>query len=196
MENNENGTMDINLTDSIDSIEKAVSDLEVVVDAIVIKHSKELDDYIEYVKAIVDDDSKPITVTELEDMVLTIPTLLYFLGDAQELLGVHEDIAKMDKINKYNSVVSVSAGTVQAKQAVAELKTKNEALVHIVFQRARKRLQNKYEMAFEVLQSVKKILSRRVAELELSKNMVDRQTDRESRSVVRFASNEKNRKSD
>ena len=188
--------IDINISEDINGAEKAAVELDTIVDTIVTKHSKELDDYINYVKAIIDDDSKPITATELEDMVLTIPSLLYFLGDAQELIGIREDIAKMDKTNKFNNVVAVSEGTVQAKQALAELKTRNEALVHIVFQRARKRLQNKYDMAFEVLQSVKKILSRRVAELELSKNMVDRQVDREPRSTVRFVGNDKNRKSD
>ena len=179
-------TIDINISEDINSAEKAAVELDTIVDTIVTKHSKELDDYINYVKAIIDDDSKPITATELEDMVLTIPSLLYFLGDAQELIGIREDIAKMDKTNKFNNVVAVSEGTVQSKQALAELKTRNEALVHIVFQRARRRLQNKYDMAFEVLQSVKKILSRRVAELELSKNMVDRQVDKEQRSTVRF----------
>ena len=178
--------IDINISEDINGAEKAAVELDTIVDTIVTKHSKELDDYINYVKAIIDDDSKPITATELEDMVLTIPSLLYFLGDAQELIGIREDIAKMDKTNKFNNVVAVSEGTVQSKQALAELKTRNEALVHIVFQRARRRLQNKYDMAFEVLQSVKKILSRRVAELELSKNMVDRQVDREPRSTVRF----------
>lgn len=160
---------------NIDSVDNASKELDSIVDAIVIKYSKELDDYIAYVKAVVDDTSKPIMTEELEDMILTIPALLYFLGDSQELLGVREDIAKMDKTNKTNdSIINAQGGTVDYKRAVADLSTRNEALVYIVFSRARKRLQNKYEMALEVLQSVKKVLSRRMAELELSKNTVDR----------------------
>lgn len=163
-----------NLIDSVDSSSNYLDD---IVDSLVQSCCQELDDYIIYVKRLLDDVDTPITDGELDDIILTIPTLLYFAGNAQESLGIREDISKMDETSKYNQVLVEAPGTVQAKQAYAKLQTQNETLATMVYQRACKKIKLRCDYACEILQSSKKILSRRVAELELSRSSVNRNSN-------------------
>ena len=130
----------------------------------------ELDEYVGYVKKILDDTNTPITDVELDDFVMTIPTLLYFVGSAQESMGIREDVAKMSENDKYSRLFIDASGTVQQKQSYAKLSTANETLTTMVFQRASKMIKLRVEAAYEILNSCKKVLSRRVSELELSKS--------------------------
>lgn len=162
------------LVNSVDTNSKYLDD---IVDGLVESCCQELDDYIIYVKKLLDDVDTPITNEELDDIILTIPTLLYFAGNAQESLGIREDISKMDETGKYNQIFVEASGTVQAKQAYAKLQTQNETLATLVYQHACKKIKLRCDYACEILQSSKKILSRRVAELELSKSSVNRNSN-------------------
>lgn len=160
--------------DLVNSINTDSEYLDNIVDGLVQTCCQELDDYIVYVKKLLDDVNTPITNEELDDIVLTIPTLLYFAGNTQETLGIREDVSKMDETNKYNQALMDASGTVQAKQAYAKLQTQNESLATLVYQRACRKIKLRCDYAYEILQSSKKILSRRVAELELSKSATGR----------------------
>lgn len=161
-------------TEIISEIDISSNELDDLIDGLVNSCCKELDEYISYVKKLLDDVNTPISDPELDDIVLTIPTLLYFTGNAQESLGIREDLSKMTETNKYNSVFINTEGTVQAKQAYAKLQIQNETLATLVYQRACKKIKLRCDYALEILQSSKKILSRRLAELELSKNALNR----------------------
>lgn len=169
--NNENPS---NVSNTISNIDESASYIDELVDTLVNSCCTELDNYIQYVKRLLDDVDTPISDVELDDIILTIPTLLYFTGNAQESMGIREDISKMDEINKYNNIFIQSEGTVQAKQAIAKLQTQNEALATMVYQRTCKKIKLRCDYALEILQSTKKILSRRLAELELSKSSLNR----------------------
>lgn len=158
---------------SVDTSSKYIDD---IVDELVISCCKDLDDYITFVKSLLDDVDTPIRDDELDYIVLTIPTLLYYVGDVQETLGIREDVSKMDETTKYNNIFITAEGTVQAKQAFAKLQIQNESLATLVYQRACKKIKLRCDYALEILQSAKKILSRRLAELELSKNSTNRNT--------------------
>lgn len=155
---------------SMNGVDTIASELDELVSSIVDKTCKELDEYVQYVKALLDDQSRDISNIELDDIVMTLPTLLYFTGSVQETIGIREDIAKMNETNAVHEALANSSGTVQEKQAYAKTVTQTEALTTIVYQRANKQIKAKNEIALEVLQSCKKVLSRRLAESELSKN--------------------------
>jgi len=163
-----------NITDNVTNIDESATYIDELVDTLVTSCCSELDAYIDYVKKLLDDVDTPINDVELDDIILTIPTLLYFTGNAQESMGIREDISKMEETNKYNNTFMCAEGTVQAKQAFAKLQTQNEALTSMVYQRACKKIKLRCDYALEILQSTKKILSRRLAELELSKNSLNR----------------------
>ena len=140
-----------------------------IVNRLVSNYCKPLDEYMEFIRNILNDTVNPPTDRELDDFTLNIPVLLYFTGEAQEALGIKEDVAKAVKQELYNEIYDKSTGTIADKTAVAELATQNEYIAHIAYQRAYKKVKLRMEAANEMLQSVKKIITRRVAEYEISR---------------------------
>ena len=140
-----------------------------IVNRLVSDYCKPLDDYMNFIKDILDDTANPPNDRELDDFTLNIPVLLYFTGEAQEALGVKEDVAKAVKQELYNEVYDKSTGTIADKTAAAELATQNEYIAHIAYQRAYKKVKLRMEAANETLQSIKKIISRRISEYDISR---------------------------
>lgn len=143
--------------------------IEVIVNKLVQDYCKPLDEYVSFIRSILNDSANPPTDTELDDFVLNIPTLLYFTGEAQESLGIKEDVAKAVKQELFSEVYAAAVGTIGDKTAAAELLTQNEYIVHTAYQRAYKKVKLRMEAAYELLQSVKKVISRRTTEYELSR---------------------------
>ena len=140
-----------------------------IVNRLVSDYCKPLDEYMEFIRNILNDTANPPTDRELDDFTLNIPVLLYFTGEAQEALGIKEDVAKAVKQELYNEIYDKSTGTIADKTAVAELATQNEYIAHIAYQRAYKKVKLRMEAANEMLQSVKKVISRRISEYDMSK---------------------------
>lgn len=159
------------------NVESNAQQLDELVDELVNSCCEELDKYILYVKSCLDDVDRPINDVELDDFIMTIPTLLYFTGNAQESLGIREDVARITELNKYNDIFINLEGTVAAKQSIAKLKTQDESIMTMVYQRACKKIKARIDSAYEILQSCKKVLSRRVSEMELSKTSPTRVHD-------------------
>lgn len=160
---------------SMSGVDAIASQLDDLVIMVVEKSCSELDNYVAYVKALLDDETRPITDIELDDIVMTLPTLLYFASVNQEVIGLREDIAKMQENNAYSEALQDATGTVQEKQSYAKSLIQNEMLTTIVYQRATKQIKAKTDTALEVLQSCKKVLTRRMSELDISKNTPNRQ---------------------
>ncbi|MDD3039715.1 hypothetical protein [Bacteroides sp.] len=148
--------------------------LDNVVDKLVSDYCKPLDDYIKLIKDILDDKKIPPTDRELDDFTLNLPVLLYFTGEAQESLGIKEDVARAIKTEVFNEVFSDAPGTIADKTAKAELASQNEGITHLVYQRAYKKVKLRMEAANEVLQSVKKVMSRRMTEYEMTRLSAER----------------------
>ena len=140
-----------------------------IVNRLVSDYCKPLDDYMNFIKGILDDMVNPPNDRELDDFTLNIPVLLYFTGEAQEALGVKEDVAKAIKQELYNEIYDKSTGTIADKTAAAELATQNEYIAHIAYQRAYKKIKLRMEAANETLQSIKKVISRRMVEYEVAR---------------------------
>ena len=140
-----------------------------IVNRLVSDYCKPLDEYMEFIRNILNDTVNPPTDRELDDFILNIPVLLYFTGEAQEALGVKEDVAKAVKQELYNEIYDKSTGTIADKTAAAELATQNEYITHIAYQRAYKKIKLRMEAANETLQSVKKVISRRMVEYEVAR---------------------------
>lgn len=156
-------------------VDNTAQALDELVELIVSKNCKDLDEYVSYVKSMLDDQTRPITNIELDDIVMTLPTLLYFTSTNQEIVGIREDVARIDELFAYGEALKQASGTVQEKQAFAKNVTQNESLTTIVYQRANRQIKARTDNALEVLQSCKKVLTRRLAELELSKSSPSKQ---------------------
>lgn len=140
-----------------------------IVDSLVAKYCDALDDYMKFIRDVLQDDERPPTDVELDDFTLNIPVLLYFTGEAQEALGIKEDVAKAVRQELYSESYENATGTVGDKTAAAELATQAELVTHIAYQRAYKKVKLRMEAASETLQSVKKVVSRRMSEHEITR---------------------------
>lgn len=171
-ENNEALSSDIDVS-KVRQIQRRVNSnselIDSIVDRLVADHCEPLDNYMKFVQNILQDTANPPTDKELDDFVLNIATLLYFAGEAQESLGIKEDVAKAIKMELYNEVYDKAQGTIADKTSKAELATQAEYISHTAYARAYKKVKLRVEAGNEVLQSVKKVISRRMSEYELSR---------------------------
>lgn len=152
------------LQDRIDNNSKMINDLT---NKLVADYCKPLDEYVKFVQSILQDDKHPPTAEELDDFVMNLPTLLYFCGEAQENLGIKTDVAKAIKQEKYNEIYNEVKGTIADKTAKSELAAQSETITHIIYDRAYKIVKEKMNAAYELLSSIKKVISRRMSEYEL-----------------------------
>lgn len=150
-------------------VEKNSAVLTDIVNEITEPYSKDLDNYVKFISRVLADGTNPPTDEELEDMCLNLSTKIYFLSGACEQLGLKDDMSKAIKNEIYNMKRDEINGTIADKDAYAELESQQEQITNVCYSRAYKTIKAKLENAQELLQSVKKVMSRRITELELSK---------------------------
>lgn len=161
-------TQDEIIHEIMKKVEDNSAKVEKLVDELVNKYCYQLDELVSMFKEILHDKDNPITEDELDEICLKLPSYLYFIGEAQERFGIKEDIAKSVKMELYNEVHQRTRGTIADKQAASEAATLEEEIVYKAYQRSYKRIKQKLEAAYELLSSIKKVISRRMGEAELS----------------------------
>ena len=160
--------------EEFETIQKTIeADSEVIdkiVDDIIRPYCKDLDKYILFIKDCLKDGENPPTTDELDDFCLNLSTYIYFAGGMCEQLGVRDDIAKAVYKEMYHTKRSeLSSGTVADKDSLAELASQAESVTSFTYARAYKTMKAKVENAQELLSSVKKVLSHRIQEQELTR---------------------------
>ena len=170
--------MKFNLTDeeleNINKIQEDVEEKSKVIDTIVVEiispYCKDLDTYVSFIKDCLKDGENPPTTDELDDFCLNLSTYIYFAGGMCEQLGIRDDISKAVYKEMYHTArANLDKGTVADKDSLAELASQEEYIVSSAYTRAYKTLRSKIENAQELLSSCKKVLSRRMAEYELTR---------------------------
>lgn len=124
----------------------------------------ELDDYM---------NSLPRNMTnlsdnELEDIIMQIPQLLYWVNVQLENVGGKEDVAHSFKNKVFRESFLSSEGSIANKKAKAENDSYENELVTCIYSVAYKSIKAKTDMAFELMQSAKKIMNRRIAEININ----------------------------
>jgi hypothetical protein len=105
---------------------------------------------------------------ELEASVMKIPVFLYFAVGGLESLGIEGDTAKAHKIEVFNKAYADVEGTIQDKTKHAELNSFPEYLIEVAYARAYKKLKSQIDAAEHVFSGAKKVLSKRMMEIELT----------------------------
>ena len=160
---------DDQLKNALKETDSSYEYVEPLVDNLVNKCCDKLDRYMSYVVSIIGSEDYNVTDAQLDDIIMTIPTLLYFVGVQQERLGIKQDISESNRKILYNKIFTDTQGTVGHKNATAEAMTFNEDMVTVVYKRAYNIIKGKVQFSMELMQSAKKILTRRMTENELSK---------------------------
>ena len=166
--------MKLDLSEKVDDIRKHVEDdssqIDNIVNDIIKPYCKPLDEYVEFIRDLLKDGENPPTDQELDDMCINLATRIYFAGGLCEQLGIRDDISKAVYKEMYHaSRASVEKGTVADKDSLAELASQQEYIISSAYTRAYKTMKSKVENAQELLQSIKKIIGRRMQETELTR---------------------------
>lgn len=152
-----------------DNVNQNSEQLDKIVDDIIQPYCKSLDEYVQFISDCLGNGEIPPTDGELEDYCINLSTRIYFAGGLCERLGIRDDIAKAVYKEMYHtSRTSIEKGTVADKDSIAELNSQEEYIISLAYTRAYKIMKSKIENAQEVLQSCKKVLSRRMQEMELT----------------------------
>ena len=159
-----------NVLDIKDGVEEKSKVIDEIVEGIISPYCKDLDNYITFIKDCLKDGENPPTTDELDDFCLNLSTYIYFAGGVCEQLGIRDDIAKAVYKEMYHTArASQDKGTVADKDSLAELASQQEFVVSSSYNRAYKTMKAKVENAQELLSSVKKVLTRRMSEQELTR---------------------------
>ena len=148
-----------------EDVEVATVEIHKMVQAVVDKYCSDLDKLLEGIRQVLfSDKDNELTSAELDRIVLKLPLLIYFGGAGQEYVGLQEDVAKFARQLEFSKHFNNAAGTVADKTNYAETKVNEEEAVRVIYSRAYKIIRGKMEMALELLQSAKKVISRRMGE--------------------------------
>ena len=151
-------------------IENDAAKLDEVVKSIIYPYCKDLDKCVESIKTIMQDTKNPPTAQELDDMCIKLPIYIYYASAMQEQLGIKSDISKaLYKEMYHSSRDKLDKGTVADKDSLAELASQQEALVSMLYSRAYSTVKAKVSAAQELLSSTKKVVTRRITEMELTR---------------------------
>lgn len=152
----------------LDNSENDSSVIDAYVSQLVGECCNNLDKYVEYVFEVLNKDDV-ITDEDLDDIVLTIPPLIYFAGEVQEKLGIRQDVSETTRKSLYNKIYVDTTGTAQVRKSTAEMQLSDYEIASIIYERAYETIDHKISYAKELLQSAKRVLSRRIASIEISK---------------------------
>lgn len=128
--------------------------------------TQELDKVMGICKSIFQSKDK-ITNQEIEDLLAQLPSILYFVNEGQEAVGIKQDIAEITRKTNYNIAREKANGTIADKNTTAEGQVINEAINEIIYQRAYKLIRAKIEMAQEMVNSLKRIFDARMMEYQI-----------------------------
>lgn len=105
----------------------------------------------------------------LETTIMDLANTLYFTGSAQEDLGIKEDTCKAIRQEVYSKAREQATGkTVADKTAQAELIAQAETMTLAIYSRAYKKVKLRMDAGYEMLNSLKKVMNKRITEMELS----------------------------
>lgn len=120
-----------------------------------------------------DTEVNDLSIQDLNRILIKITTYSYFLSTRQEILGIRRDVADIVHKEKFNNAyINTTTGTVANKTAKAEEFSKEEEVVALVYDRAYKIIKMKNDAVCRLIDSIKKIVSSRLAEMQLAQREV------------------------
>lgn len=142
---------------------------------VITSYTSDLDDMIKNIYN--DIQNNNIDDNTLEMHALNLASTLYFIGARLEETGVLEDLSKMKKQEKYNQVyletqLKAIQGniktTTSSLQSQAEEGSKYDSMLNSIYDHVYKAVKGKLDAAYELLSTIKKIISKRMTEAQLA----------------------------
>ena len=115
----------------------------------------------------------------LEKYWLELINMLCFMGQKLETIGIKDDLSKLSAKEVYNDAYLNTPASENGKKttvaeltAIAENKSRYETIMNNIYSRAYKQIKFKIDAGYEMLSSLRKIISKRMQEAQL--NMIPR----------------------
>ena len=159
--------MQYKLTDELNKVNDSSDGLQEIVSEMLNTYCSQLDEYMGAVDDVLRKKGQPST-SELEEMILNLNSILYWAGTGLELTTIRESVAKMAVDEKFNKVYNDTSGTIGDKKATAQLESQKETLAKLCYTNAVKLYQHKIDRASEMVSAMKKILTHRISETQMS----------------------------
>lgn len=142
--------------------------VESVVNEIIDKEVSVLDDTIYDIQELLVNKDM-IDVDDLTYYIAYLPTLIYYVGDRAESVGIKSDSSTVVRKQKFDDFYLLAKGkTVNDKTSETNKLIINESVVESAYKRAYKKIQSRLDIADMVLTSLKKVLQWKITELETS----------------------------
>lgn len=168
---NENDKMYVKAT--ADNAEQNSEYYTEISDSLVTSYSSDLDKLMERMRTDCVDNEPTDSV--LEAYILELSNLLYFVGRNLESVGIKEDLTKLAAKEVYNNSylghMDAGAGkkpTVAELTALSENDAKYQTVINSIYSHVYRQIKYKVDAAYEMLSSLRKIVSKRMQELQLS----------------------------
>lgn len=148
-----------------------------ITDKIVYSYTNDLDMLMQSIQILINSDIE-IDSTQLDKYVLSLSNMLYFVSYKSERVGIKADISKSIRQEIYNKAYlnnqlkdsdKKNKTTIAENVAVAEEQSKYESVIQSIYDRVYKILKLKVDAGYELLSSLKKIISRRMQEVDISR---------------------------
>lgn len=176
-----------NLRDYQQKVDNLSSDIDIIIDRLVRKYCSDLDSLMNKItERVMKYEENPLSDLELDYFILNLSQLIYWASEGQEILSVRADIAETLKDEGFLESFSNQTGTANQKKLKAEQSVLLETLTNLIYDKATKRIKLKVSYALEMLQSIKKIYTKRMGESNL---------DSYSEKVINTGGNMRTRKS-
>lgn len=161
------------LNSLIDEVESNNEIFSSISDRIIYAYTSDLDSLMKDFRVDVVENDPSDAV--LEKYALELSNMLYFMGQRLEGVGIKEDLSKIIAKEVYNnaylqegSKVSPKKPTVAELTATAEGASQYELILSNLYSRAYKQIKFKIDAGYEVLGTVKKIISKRIQDSQNS----------------------------
>lgn len=149
--------------------EDSTISMESIIRKIVLDKTKDVSEVINKIQCFLKDETTELTDLEIDDILLQLPILLYNSMEEQEIVGMELDMANQIHKEAYSEAYKIARGTIADKNAVADLQTRAQQLEKILYDRSYKIIKQKFEMAIETLNAVKKVQASRQQRYDMSK---------------------------
>lgn len=150
-----------------DHVEAHSKIIEEMVTEIVSKYADDLDKYIYNIERVLNNPDEEIDDNDLNRIMIRLSTYAYFVGSKSELAAIRKDVSEMVRNEKYNNFFMNISGTVANKTAEATSQIHEEAVIAIIYDRVYKILKIKYDSTVRLIDTVKKIISMRIQQMQL-----------------------------
>lgn len=143
--------------------------VESIVRGIVKEKTADITGVINQIRAFLKDETTELTDLEIDDILLQLPILLYSSMEEQEIVGMQLDMASQIQKEAYQQAYKLAHGTIKDKDAEADIATRAQQLEKIIYDRSYKIIKQRFEMAVETLNAVKKVQASRQQRYDMGK---------------------------